>query len=171
MNWVEHPLRPPDFPRPSRCPSGFALRKSLGRRVCTTQYIPPLGSVRIQYYHFNLSGANLVELLGLSGRLLLTSLDCAQVNTVVDYHPPLMANKVINLSLKVIITIMITIITIMITIINRPADVCLPFTVRVGEGVGRYVVATRDIKAGQVAIMATMIMAMVIMDDEDEACG
>ena len=80
-----------------------------------------------------------------------------------------MANKVINLSLKVIITIMIT-------IINRPADVCLPFTVRVGEGVGRYVVATRDIKAGQVAIMAMMIMAMmimamVIMDDEDEACG
>ena len=89
-----------------------------------------------------------------------------------------MANKVINLSLKVIITIMITIITkmitiitIMITIINRPADVCLPFTVRVGEGVGRYVVATRDIKAGQVAIMAMVIMAMVIMDDEDEACG
>ena len=108
-------------------------------------------------------------MLGLSGRLLLTSLDCAQVNTVVDYHAPLMANKVINLSLKVIITIMIT-------IINRPADVCLPFTVRVGEGVGRYVVATRDIKAGQVAIMAMMIMAMmimamVIMDDEDEACG
>ena len=128
-------------------------------------------------YHSNLSGANLVELLGLSGRLLLTSLDCAQVNRL-DYHPPLMANKVINLSLKVIITIMITIltimitiITVMITIINRPADVCLPFTVRVGEGVGRYVVATRDIKAGQVAIMAMVIMAMVIMDDEDEACG
>ena len=30
---------------------------------------------------------------------------------------------------------------------------CLPFTVRVGEGVGRYVVATRDIKAGQVILM------------------
>jgi len=35
---------------------------------------------------------------------------------------------------------------------HRPADVCLPFTVRVGEGVGRYVVATRDIKAGQVIL-------------------
>ena len=42
-------------PPTSRCPSDFALRtsfglgKSLGRRGCTTQYIPPLGSVRIQY--------------------------------------------------------------------------------------------------------------------------
>merc|ERR1719180_546736 len=35
---------------------------------------------------------------------------------------------------------------------HRPADVCLPFPVRVGEGVGRYVVATRDIKAGQVIL-------------------
>ena len=30
MNWVVHPLRPQDFPRPSRCPSGFALGTSLG---------------------------------------------------------------------------------------------------------------------------------------------
>ena len=51
MNWVVHPLRPRDFPRPSRRPSGYlsGLGKSLGRRGCTTQYIPPLGSVRIQY--------------------------------------------------------------------------------------------------------------------------
>ena len=51
MYWVEHPLRPRDFPRPSRCPSGHlsGLGKSLGRRGCTNQYIPPLGSVRIQY--------------------------------------------------------------------------------------------------------------------------
>ena len=34
-------------PSTSRFPSG--LGKSLGRRGCTTQYIPPLGSVRIQY--------------------------------------------------------------------------------------------------------------------------
>ena len=39
---------------------------------------------------------------------------------------------------------------------------CLPFTVRVGEGVGRYVVATRDIKAGQVILMI-MIIAMTNM--------
>ena len=32
MNWVVHPLRPRDFPRPSRCPSGFALGTSLGPR-------------------------------------------------------------------------------------------------------------------------------------------
>ena len=50
-------------PRPSRFPSGFALGKSLGPRGakstplgnlsglggCISQYIPPLGSVRIQY--------------------------------------------------------------------------------------------------------------------------
>ena len=60
----------------------------------------------------------------------------------------------------------------MLTHVIRPADVCLPFTVRVGEGVGRYVVATRDIKAGQVRIMATMLMiATVMMDDEDDVCG
>ena len=53
----------------------------------------------------------------------------------------------------------------------RPADVCLPFTVRVGEGVGRYVVATRDIKAGQVILMingckdemARMMMMIMII--------
>ena len=33
----------------SRFPSG--LGKSLGSRGCTTQYIPTLGSVRIQYFH------------------------------------------------------------------------------------------------------------------------
>ena len=50
-------------PRPSRLPSGFALGQSLGPRgakspplgnllglgECIFQYIPPLGSVRIQY--------------------------------------------------------------------------------------------------------------------------
>ena len=56
----------------------------------------------------------------------------------------------------------------MLTHVIRPADVCLPFTVRVGEGVGRYVVATRDIKAGQVRIMAT---TMLMMDDEDDVWG
>ena len=30
--WEIHPLRPPDFRRPSRFPSGFALGKSLGSR-------------------------------------------------------------------------------------------------------------------------------------------
>ena len=51
-------------PRPSRFPSGFALGKSLGPRGaksppsgnlsglrgCISQYIPPLGSVQIQYH-------------------------------------------------------------------------------------------------------------------------
>ena len=32
MYWVVHPLRPQDFPWPSRCPSGFALGTSLGPR-------------------------------------------------------------------------------------------------------------------------------------------
>ena len=61
----------------------------------------------------------------------------------------------------------------MLTHVIRPADVCLPFTVRVGEGVGRYVVATRDIKAGQVRIMATtmLMMATVMMDNEDDVWG
>ena len=31
-SWEIHPLRPRDFPRPSRFPSGFALGKSLGSR-------------------------------------------------------------------------------------------------------------------------------------------
>ena len=48
----------------------------------------------------------------------------------------------------------------MIIMVTRPADVCLPFTVKVGDGVGRYVVATRDIKAGQV-ILTIMMMAMI----------
>ena len=49
--WVVHTLRLQDFPRPSRCPSGFALRLgiSLGCQGCTTQCIPPFGSVRIEY--------------------------------------------------------------------------------------------------------------------------
>ena len=61
----------------------------------------------------------------------------------------------------------------MLTHVIRPADVCLPFTVRVGEGVGRYVVATRDIKAGQVRIMATtmLMIATMMMDDEDDVWG
>ena len=32
MYWVVHPLQPRDFPRPSRCPSGFALGTSLRPR-------------------------------------------------------------------------------------------------------------------------------------------
>ena len=32
INWVVHPLRPRDFPRHSRCPSGFALGTFLGPR-------------------------------------------------------------------------------------------------------------------------------------------
>ena len=32
----------------------------------------------------------------------------------------------------------------------RPADTCLPFTVKVADGVGRYVIATRDIAASEV---------------------
>ena len=44
---LEISLGPRDVPRAS--PSGHlsGLGKSLGRRGCTTQYIPPLGSVRI----------------------------------------------------------------------------------------------------------------------------
>ena len=42
-------LGPRDVPQAS--PSGHlsGLGKSLGRRGCTTQFIPPLGSVCIQY--------------------------------------------------------------------------------------------------------------------------
>ena len=45
--------------RPSRCPSGFALGTSLGPREISwssgmynpiRQYVPPLGSVRMQYH-------------------------------------------------------------------------------------------------------------------------
>ena len=36
------------------------------------------------------------------------------------------------------------------TCLFRPANTCLPFTVNVAEGVGRYVVATRDIAASEV---------------------
>ena len=50
------------------------------------------------------------------------------------------------------------------TIVFRPADVCLPFTVKVGEGVGRYVVATRDIKAGQVVIVMVMMICTMILN-------
>ena len=47
---LEISLGPRDVPRAS--PSGHlsGLGKSLGRQGCTTQCIPPLGSVRIQYY-------------------------------------------------------------------------------------------------------------------------
>ena len=47
---LEISLGPRDVPRAS--PSGHlsGLGKSLGRRGCTTQYIPPFGSVRIQYH-------------------------------------------------------------------------------------------------------------------------
>ena len=52
---LEISLGPRDVPRAS--PSGHlsGLGKSLGRRGCTTQYIPPLGSVRIQYKCFPLA--------------------------------------------------------------------------------------------------------------------
>ena len=71
MYWKIHFPRPKRFskggdfaPRPSRLSSGFALGQSLGPRGakspplgnllglggCIFQYIPPLGSVRIQYY-------------------------------------------------------------------------------------------------------------------------
>ena len=45
---LEISFGPRDVPRAS--PSGHlsGLGKSLGRRGCATQYIPPLGSVRIQ---------------------------------------------------------------------------------------------------------------------------
>lgn len=36
--------------------------------------------------------------------------------------------------------------------VHRPRDSCLPYTVRVAEGVGRYVVATRDIRAGEMIL-------------------
>jgi len=38
---------------------------------------------------------------------------------------------------------------------HRPRDVCMPFTVRVQEGLGRYVVATRDIAAMEVILEDT----------------
>ena len=44
--WEIHPLRPQDFPRLSRFPSG--LRKSLGRRGWISQYLPRFGGARIQ---------------------------------------------------------------------------------------------------------------------------
>ena len=59
---LEISLGPRDVPRAS--PSGHlsGLGKSLGRRGCTTQYIPPLGSVRIQW---QLLGTRVV-LMGIS---------------------------------------------------------------------------------------------------------
>ena len=62
-------------PRPSRLPSGFALGQSLGPRGaksppsgnllglggCISQYIPPLGSVRIQYFSFQISTQEVVH--------------------------------------------------------------------------------------------------------------
>ena len=46
--WVVHPRRPLDFPRPERCPEGHleGRGKSKGLRGCATQYIPTRGSVR-----------------------------------------------------------------------------------------------------------------------------
>lgn len=35
---------------------------------------------------------------------------------------------------------------------HRPADTCLPFTVKVADGVGRYVIATRDIAASEIIL-------------------
>ena len=52
--WEIHPLRPRDFPRPLRFPSGFALGKSLGSREISwargwiSQYLPRFGGARIQ---------------------------------------------------------------------------------------------------------------------------
>ena len=50
----------------SRFPS--ALGKSLGRRGCTTQYIPPLGSVRIQYHRVP---SNTIQYLTLPSNTIL----------------------------------------------------------------------------------------------------
>ena len=52
--WEIHPLRPWDFPRPSRVPSGFALGKSLGSREISgrqgwiSQDFPSFGGAWIQ---------------------------------------------------------------------------------------------------------------------------
>ena len=45
---LEISLGPRDVPRASPLGHLSGLGKSLGRRGCTTQYIPPLGSVRVQ---------------------------------------------------------------------------------------------------------------------------
>ena len=54
--WEIHPLRPRDFPRPSRFPSG--LGKSLGRRGWISQYLPRLGGARIQSLSINFSSGS-----------------------------------------------------------------------------------------------------------------
>lgn len=38
------------------------------------------------------------------------------------------------------------------TVAHRPSDTCLPFTVKVAPGVGRYVVATRNISASEIIL-------------------
>ena len=53
MYWLEHPLfRPRDFPRTSASDISRASGNLLVARDvhCTTQYIPPLDSLRIQYW-------------------------------------------------------------------------------------------------------------------------
>ena len=72
------------------------------------------------------------------------------------------SERIQSTSIIAIVISIITVINMIFIMVTRPADVCLPFTVKVGDGVGRYVVATRDIKAGQV-IMMIMMMAMINM--------
>ena len=63
------------------------------------------------------------------------------------------SERIQSASIIVIFISIITVINMIFIMVTRPADVCLPFTVKVGDGVGRYVVATRDIKAGQVIMI------------------
>ena len=64
MYLVVHPLWPRDFPHAS--PLG--LRKSLGRRGCPTQYIPPLGSVKsIKYPRHKIKFTHLPSSLWATG--------------------------------------------------------------------------------------------------------
>ena len=87
MHWKIHP------PRPSRLPSGFALGQSLGPRGakspplgnllglggCIFQYIPPLGSVRIQYL------SSILEYMS-SFELLLSTLPCTMYTQQISWY-------------------------------------------------------------------------------------
>ena len=48
-----HPLRPRDFPRPSRFPSGniLGVGKSLKHWGWISQYLPHFGGAQIHFYH------------------------------------------------------------------------------------------------------------------------
>ena len=90
---LEISLGPRDVPRAS--PSGHlsGLGKSLGRRGCTTQYIPPLGSVRIHYQlpfaHCTLHSAYYNTVMDATGELpmadcLLHIMAHCTVSTILD---------------------------------------------------------------------------------------